>query len=99
MPGNRAPAIAAHRGRAVVIAPNAERHALGGAAGELRMQQCVELLAVAGGKRGVEGTGEVGGADVFHPDVSPCQSAVFAAERENSLEAAKRRCYYSNGQS
>ena len=48
-----------------MIAADAERHALGGAAGEFRVQQCVELRAVAGGKRGVEGAGEPGRADFF----------------------------------
>jgi hypothetical protein len=38
MPGDRAPAIASHRARAVVITADAERHALRGAAGEFRMQ-------------------------------------------------------------
>ena len=99
MPGNRAPAIAPHRRGSVVIAADAERHALGGAAGELRMQQRIKLLAVAGGKCCVECAGEIDGAAVFHPDDPPCKFAVFEAERENSLEAAKRRCYYSNGQS
>ena len=60
MPGDRAPAVAPHRRGSVMIAADAERHALGGAAGEFRMQQCVELLAVAGGKRGVERAGEIG---------------------------------------
>jgi hypothetical protein len=82
-----------------MIAADAERHALGGAAGEFRMQQRIELVAVAGGKCGVERAGEVGGADVFHLDDPACKSVVLAAERQNSLEAAKRRCYYSNGQS
>jgi hypothetical protein len=94
MPGDLAPAIAPHRGGAVVIATDAERHAIGGAACEVRMQQCVELIAIASGKRGVESAGEIGRADVFHPHASPCKSAVLAAERENSLEADKRRCYY-----
>src|SRR5437879_10558422 len=94
MPGDRAPAVAPHGGGPVMIAADAERHALGGTAGEFRMQQCVELSAVAGGKRGIERAGEIGGADVFHPVASPCKSAVLAAERENPLEAAKRRCYY-----
>jgi hypothetical protein len=58
------------------------------------MQQRVELLTVAGGKRGVERAGKIGGADFFHPDDPPCKSAVLAAERENSLEAAKGQCYY-----
>jgi hypothetical protein len=57
MPGDRAPAVAPHCGGPVMIAADAERHALGGAAGEFRMQQYVELLAVTGGKRGVEGAG------------------------------------------
>ena len=43
MPGDRAPAVAPHRRGAVMIAADAERHALGGAAGEFRMQQRVEL--------------------------------------------------------
>ena len=60
MPGDRAPAVAPHRGGAVMIAADAERHALGGAAGEFRMQQGVELLAVAGGKCCVERAGEIG---------------------------------------
>ena len=63
MPGNRAPAVAPHRRGSVMIAADAERHALGGAAGEFRMQQRVELLAVAGGKRGVERAGETGRGD------------------------------------
>ena len=44
MPGDRGPTITAHRGGAVVIAANAERHALGGTAGKFRMQQRIELL-------------------------------------------------------
>jgi hypothetical protein len=38
MPGDRAPGVAAHRGRTVVMTANAERHALGGAAGEFRVE-------------------------------------------------------------
>src|SRR4051794_40014519 len=57
MPGDRAPAVAPHRGGSVMIAADSERHALGGTASELRMQQRVELGAVAGGKRGVEPAG------------------------------------------
>ena len=64
MPGDRAPAVAPHRGGSVMIAADAERHALGGAAGEFRMQQRVELRAVAGGKCGVERAGEIGRAGV-----------------------------------
>ena len=71
-----------------MIAADAERHALGGAAGEFRMQQCVELLAVAGGKRGVERAGEIGGGGFSIPMILPSEFAVLAAERENSLEAA-----------
>jgi hypothetical protein len=82
-----------------MIAADAERHALGGAAGEFRMQQSVKLLAVAGGKRGVERAGETGRGDFVHPDDPPCKFAVLAAEGENPLDAAKRWCYYSNGQS
>src|SRR5882757_6777538 len=59
MPGDRAPAIAPHRRGSIMIAADAERHALGGAAGEFRMQQCVELFAVASGKCGVERAGEI----------------------------------------
>jgi hypothetical protein len=99
MPGDRASTIPSHCGGPVMIAADAERHALGGTAGELRMQQCVELLAVTGGKRGVKRAGEIVRADFFHPDDPPCKFAVLAAERENPLEAARRRCYYSNGQS
>ena len=99
MPGDRAPAVAPHRGGSVMIAADAERHALGGAAGELRMQQSVELLAVTGGKRGVERAGEPGRGDFVHPDDPPCEFAVLAAEPENPLEASHSRCYYSNGQS
>jgi hypothetical protein len=57
------------------------------------MQQRVELLAVAGGEGGVEGAGEAGRGDFFHPDDPPRGFAVLAAERENLLEAAKRWCY------
>jgi hypothetical protein len=81
-----------------MIAADAERHALGGAAGEFRMQQCVELRAVADGKCGVERAGEVGGADFFHPDDPPSEFAVFATNLENALEGRKRPCYNSNGQ-
>jgi hypothetical protein len=56
------------------------------------------LRAVAGGEGGIERTGEVGGADFFHPDDPPSKFAVLAAEWENSLDAAKRWCYYPNGQ-
>jgi hypothetical protein len=77
----------------------AEGMPFGGAAGEFRMQQRVKLSAVAGGKRGIQRAGEIGRADVFHPDDPPCKFAVWAAGRQNLLEAAKRRCYYSNGQS
>jgi hypothetical protein len=77
-----------------MIAADAEWHALRGAAGEFRMQQCVELLAIASGKRGVERAGEIDRGDYFHPDDPPCEFAVLAAERENALEAAKRQCYY-----
>ena len=38
MASDRAPGVAAHRGGTVVMAANAERHSLGGAAGEFRMQ-------------------------------------------------------------
>jgi len=82
-----------------MIAADAERHALGGAAGELRVQQCVELIAVAGRKGGVEGAGEAGRGDFFHPDDPPREFAVPMPEQENLLEAVKRWCYYSNGQS
>jgi alkanesulfonate monooxygenase SsuD/methylene tetrahydromethanopterin reductase-like flavin-dependent oxidoreductase (luciferase family) len=82
-----------------MIAADAERHALGGAAGEFRMQQSVKLLAVAGGKRGVERAGETGRGDFVHPDDPPSKFAVLAADLENALEAAKRRCYCPNGQS
>ena len=68
MPGDRAPAVVPHRRGAVMIAANAKRHALGGAAGEFRMQQRVELLAVAGGKRGIERAGETGRVGFIHPD-------------------------------
>src|SRR6187551_1586352 len=57
MPGDRAPAIAAHRSGAVVVAPDAEGHALGGAADKFRMQQRVELFAVARSQRSVERAG------------------------------------------
>jgi hypothetical protein len=50
-----------------VVATDAERHSLRGAAGEFRMQQRVELIAVARGERGVEAAGEIGGAAAFHP--------------------------------
>ena len=99
MPGDRAPAVAPHRGGSVMIAADAERHALGGTAGELRMQQSVELLAVTGGKRGVERAGEPGKGDFIHPVDPLCKFAVLAAEPENPLEASHSRCYYSNGQS
>ena len=89
-----------------MVAADAERHALGGAAGKFRMQQRVELIAVAGGERGVERAGEIGRAAAFHPKTpfsNPLFSTVFQpaerVEAENPLEAAKRRCYYSNGQS
>jgi hypothetical protein len=82
-----------------MFAADAERHALGGAAGELRVQQRVELIAVAGGKGSVERAGEVGGADFFHRDDPPSEFAVLAADLENALEGGKRRCYNSNGQS
>jgi hypothetical protein len=82
-----------------MIAADAERHALGGAAAELRVQQRVELIAVAGGKGGVEGAGEAGRGDFFHPDDPPREFAVLAPERENLLEAAKGWCYSPNGQS
>src|ERR1700738_4172464 len=36
MSGNRAPAVAPHRGGTVVVATDAERHSLRGAAGEFR---------------------------------------------------------------
>src|SRR5216684_1019854 len=67
MPGYRAPAVAPHRGGTFVVAADAERHSLSGAAGEIRMQQGVELIAVASGERGIEGAGEIGGAAAFHP--------------------------------
>jgi hypothetical protein len=54
-----------------VIAADAERHALGSAPDEFRMQQRVELLAVAGGERGIEGSGEIGGGAAFHPKNPP----------------------------
>ena len=96
---NCAPAVAPHRRGTDMIAADAERHALRGAAGEFRMQQRVELLAVTGGQGGIERAGEAGGGDVVHPDDPPCEFAVFRAERENPLEGQKRQCYYSNGQS
>jgi hypothetical protein len=93
MPGDRTPAIAPHRRRQVMVAADAEWHALGGAAGEFRVQQCVELLAVAGCKRGVKCAGETGRGEFVHPDDPPSEFAVLAAERENLLEAPKRWCY------
>jgi hypothetical protein len=82
-----------------MIAADAERHALGGAAGELRVQQRVELIAVASGKGGVERAGETGRGDFVHPDDSPSEFAVLAPDLENALEGGQRWCYYSNGQS
>jgi hypothetical protein len=99
MPGDRAPTIPPHGGGTIMIAADAEWHALGGAAGELRVQQRVELIAVAGGKGSVEGAGEAGRGDFFHPDDPPRGFAVLAADLENALEGRKRRCYKSNGQS
>jgi hypothetical protein len=99
MPGDRAPTIPSHCGGSVMIAADAERHALGGAAGELRMEQRVELIAVACGKGRIKRAGEIGRGDFVHPDEPPSKFAVLAADWENSLEATKCKCYYSNGQS
>jgi len=85
-----------------VIAADAERHALGDAAAELRMQQRVELLAVSRGKRGIEGAGEIGGAALcrrknpfFGPSVINRVTSNRRTRRsENTLEAVKRWCYY-----
>ncbi|WP_377830744.1 hypothetical protein ACFKHW_00205 [Bradyrhizobium lupini] len=82
-----------------MIAADAKWHALGGTAGELRMQQSVQLLAVTGGKCCVERAGERCRGNFVHPGDPSSVFAVLAAGGENSLAAAKRRCYYSNGQS
>ena len=52
-----------------MVAADAEWHSLGGTAGEFRMQQGIELIAVASGKRGVERAGEIGWVAAFHPSV------------------------------
>jgi hypothetical protein len=50
-----------------MLPANAKRHSLGGAAGEFRVKQRIQLSAVADGERGIEGAGEIGGVAVFHP--------------------------------
>ena len=50
-----------------MIAADAERHALGRAAGEVRMQQRVKLFAVAGGKRSIQRASEIGWGAALHP--------------------------------
>ncbi|HMM88069.1 hypothetical protein [Bradyrhizobium sp.] len=80
MTGDRAPAVAAHRGRAVVIAADAKRHPLGGATGEFRVQQYVELRTVAGSKRSVQSACEISRGVAFHPKLpsNPLLSTVQA---------------------
>ncbi len=92
MTGNLAPAVAPHRAGTVVVAADAERHALGGAAGEFRMQQRVELIAVAGGERRVERAGEIGRALAFHSLVPPFHSALSQALRwRNRLDSKSNK--------
>jgi hypothetical protein len=67
-----------------MIAADTERHTLGGAAGEFRMQQCVELLAVAGGKRCIECAGESGRGDFIHPVHPLYKFAVLALKRKTA---------------
>jgi hypothetical protein len=47
---------------------------------KLRMQQRVELIAVAGGEGGVECAGESGRGDFVHPDDPPSEFVVLAAQ-------------------
>ena len=67
MAGNCTPAVAPHRSGTIVIASDTEWHPLGGAAGEFWMQEGVELIAVAGGERSIEGTGDFLTTAAFHP--------------------------------
>jgi hypothetical protein len=53
-----------------MLTANAKRHSLGGAAGEFRVKQRIQLRPVAGGERGIESAGEIGGVAVFHPESS-----------------------------
>src|SRR5436190_1668312 len=69
MSRDRAPAVATHRGRTLVMTANAERHSIGGAAAEFWMEQRVELISVPGSKRNVESAYEIGRLAVFHPSI------------------------------
>src|ERR1700682_2953496 len=69
MPRDSPPGIAAHRGGTIMVTADAERHSLGGAPAEFRVQQRVELIPVTGGERGVESACEIGSFAVFHPSI------------------------------
>jgi hypothetical protein len=101
MPGDRAPGVAAHRGGTVVMTADAERHSRGGAAGEFRMQQRIQLRPVAGGERGIESPCEIGSVAVFHPVLLVLQ-ARFTSWRAPAFLSGRvsqeTAHYYLNGQ-
>jgi hypothetical protein len=94
MPRDRTPGIAPHRRGTIVIAADAERHSFGNAAGELRVEQRVELSPVAGGERGIERTCEIGVFAVFHPFGPFWFQTAWPRALQITLEAEKGRCYY-----
>jgi hypothetical protein len=55
------------------------------------MQQRVELLAVAGGKRGVKRAGEIGRAAAFHPKTPFFESAVITGRHLEAADGGARR--------
>ena len=69
MPGDGSPTVAAHGGSSFMASADAKRHAFRDLASEVGMEQGIEPVPVAGGKRRVERPRQIGMSSSLH---RPC---------------------------